>query len=134
MEKSVEQAFHEKPRHRGQNNGERPGFSASYSQINKNKDWNRERKADHNYENQKAERPENYRYRSLPGQGRLNGIGELKIHRMTVAFCFDAPNAQGRFNQGEEKNRQRDHSWEERRSKWPIPRRIESIRGNTRGR
>ena len=85
------------------NNGEHPGFSAGYFQIGKNKDWHCERKANQKNEHHKAQRPDNYCYRSLPGQGRLNGIGELKIHRMTLVFFFAAPDAQGRFNHGEDK-------------------------------
>jgi hypothetical protein len=121
MEKSVEEAFHGKPRNCRQNKGERPGFSAGYFQISANKDWHCERKANQKNEHQKAQRPDNYCYRSLPSQGRLNGIGELEIHRMTFAFSFDAPDAQGQFNQGEKKNGKRDNPWEERRSERPAP-------------
>ncbi|MEO6162825.1 MAG: hypothetical protein ABIP88_01675, partial [Candidatus Binatia bacterium] len=45
MEKSVEEAFHENPRNYSQDNGERPGFSAGYFQISKNKYWHCEGKA-----------------------------------------------------------------------------------------
>ena len=100
--------------------GSRPGFSG-YFQISKNKDWNCEGKANQNNKRQKSYRPDNDCYRSLPSQGRLNGIGELEIHRMTFAFSFTAPDAEGQFNQGEEKNGKRDHPWEKRRSERPAP-------------
>ena len=50
---------------------------------------------------------------------------------MTLAFPFAAPDAEGKFNQGEEKNGKRDHPWEERGSKRPAPGCVQSISGNT---
>ena len=91
MEKSGKEAFHGNPRNYRCSNGERPGLSTGYFQISKNKDWNCERKANQENEHQKAQHPDNDCYRSLPGQGWLNGIGELEIHGMTLGFSFDAP-------------------------------------------
>jgi hypothetical protein len=121
MEKSVEEAFHEKPRKRGQNQREDPRFAAGYSQISKDKDWNCERKTYQNDQYHETESPENDCHRSLPSQDWFNCIGELEIHRVTLALFLAAPDTQGRFHQGEKKNRNCNCPREKRRPERPAP-------------